>query len=205
MAVKTRKITAKSKKKSGSNTSSKGKKIKLDPALVVLLKILGGCALLVYMFLSVYTEIAGVLGVVFKWLLAALFGDGLYYVPLISVYLFVIGVFFMKNRDGIGKLIAGGILMLFCAAGSHLMSDAYVDSLSMKNLGELVQNAQNSLNGGIFGTYLGEAFRALLGDIGATILVVLAILFCLFVMFNEIVSVAVTKLAAWCKTTFRQE
>ena len=81
--------------------------------MAVLLKILCSCALLVYMFLSVYTEIAGVLGVAFKWLLAALFGDGLYYVPLISVYLFVISVFFMKKRDGIGKLVAGSILMLF--------------------------------------------------------------------------------------------
>lgn len=203
MAVK--KPTKKSKKTEKTSLPKPGKKVKIDPALAVILKILCGCAVLIYMFLSVYTNVAGALGYGFKWLLAAFFGDGLYYIPLISVYLFVISVFFMKNRDGIGKLIAGSVLMLFCAAGSHLLSDAYVDSLALKNLGELVQNAQNSLNGGIFGTYLGEGLRALLGDIGANILVVLANIICLFVMFNEIIAWIVTKLTEWFKNTFLQK
>ena len=162
--------------------------MKIDPALALILKSLCGCAILVYMFLSVYTEVAGVLGVGFRWLLAALFGDGLYYVPFISVYLLVISILYLRNKEGLGKIVAACVLMLFVAAGSHLLSDAYVDSLTLKNLGELITNAQNSLNGGIFGTYLGEGIRALLGDIGANILVVLGNLFCLFVMFNDIIS-----------------
>ncbi|MBQ7950220.1 MAG: DUF87 domain-containing protein [Clostridia bacterium] len=192
-------------KKSVQLSKKRDFQMKMDPALALILKILGGCAVLIYMFLSVYTNVAGVLGVGFKWLLAALFGDGLYYVPFISVYILVISLLIMRNKDGMGKIIAAGALMLCVAAGSHLLSDAYVDSLSLKNLGELVKNAQNSLNGGIFGTYLGEGIRALLGDIGANIFIILANLFCLFVMFNEAIAFVVVKLAEWVKKTFCQE
>ena len=203
----TKKTTKRSSAAKKAPRSAKKQQIqmKIDPALALILKILCGCAILVYMFLSVYTEVAGVLGVGFRWLLAALFGDGLYYVPFISVYLLVISILYMRNKEGLGKIVAACVLMLFVAAGSHLLSDAYVDSLALKNLGELITNAQNSLNGGIFGTYLGEGIRALLGDIGANILVVLGNLFCLFVMFNEIISFIVLKLWGWLKKTFRQE
>ncbi len=200
-----KKTATKSAKRVSRIAPKKEKKVKIDPALALILKVLGGCALLIYMFLSIYTTVAGVLGFGLKWLLAALFGDGLYYIPFISVYMLVIGIFFMKNRDGLGKQIAAGCLMLFAAAGSHLLTDAYVDSLALKHLGELVRNAQNSLNGGIFGTYLGEAIRALLGTIGANIFIVLANLGCLFVMFNEPIAFVVMKIAQWCKTNFRRE
>ncbi|MBO5407836.1 MAG: hypothetical protein J6A61_00295 [Clostridia bacterium] len=186
-------------------TKQKQKSVKIDPMIALILKLLCGLAILVYMFLSVYGE-AGTFGRGFRWLLAAMFGSGIFYIPFLSVYLFIIGLFFMKQRDGIGKMVSGGLLMLFSATGSYLFHPApSVPDHFLKDLAIIVTDAQSGYNGGIFGTGLGMLFQTLLGETGAIILVTLAILFCLFIMFNELIAFLIVKGSDWLKNNVRQE
>ena len=57
-----KKTASKSAKRVTRIAPKKEKKFKMDPAVALILKILCGCALLIYMFLSVYTDVAGVIG-----------------------------------------------------------------------------------------------------------------------------------------------
>lgn len=183
------------------------KAVKIDPALALILKFLCGLAVLIFMFLSTYDG-AGEIGTLFKQLLAVLFGSGLYYIPFLSVYLFIIGIFFMKQRDGIGKMVSGGLMMVFSATGSYLFSaDSNTYNHYLKDFSHIIReaNAEPPLNGGIFGTGLGMLFQTLLGETLAGILVILAILFCLFIMFNEPIAFLIMKGSDWVKTNLHQE
>ena len=183
------------------------KTVKIDPALALILKFLCGLAVLIFMFLSTYDG-AGEIGTLFKQLLAVLFGSGLYYIPFLSVYLFIIGIFFMKQRDGIGKMVSGGLMMVFAATGSYLFSaDSNTYNHYLKDFSHIIReaNAEPPLNGGIFGTGLGMLFQTLLGETLAGILVILAILFCLFIMFNEPIAFLIMKGSDWVKTNLHQE
>ncbi len=205
MAIKKKKTSKSAKRVSRIAPNKKSKKIKLDPQVSFVMKLLCAIAILIYMFLSVYTTVAGGFGYVFKWLLCALFGEGAYYIPIITVYIVVLGCIHLKTGEGLGKMITAFVLMPVISMGIHVLCNLDVSGLALSNWGEIVTDAQNGLNGGLFGTYLGSLFRSVLGNIGAYIFVVLAMLFCLFVMFNEIVAVVFTKLFTWLGKKFRQE
>ncbi len=205
MAIKKKKTSRSAKRVSRIAPQKKDKKIKLDPQVSFVIKLLCGIALLIYMFLSVYTDLAGGLGSFFRWLLCALFGEGAFYIPLITVYAVVMSCIYMKTGDGLGKIITAIVLMPVVAMGLHVLCGCQVSSLSLGNWGNITAEAQLGLNGGLFGTYLGAMVRGLLGEWGAVIFVILAMLFCLFVMFNEIVAAGFSKLFTWLGKKLRQE
>ena len=91
-----------------------------------MIKLLCAIAILIYMFLSVYTTVAGGVGFVFKWLLCALFGEGAYYIPLITVYIVVLGCIHLKTGDGLGKIITAFVLMPIISMG---MSESFEEAI----------------------------------------------------------------------------
>ena len=205
MAIKKKKTTKSAKRVSRIAPQKKSKAVKLDPGVSFVIKLLCAVAVLVYMFLSVYTDLAGICGSFFKWLLLALFGEGAYYVPLITLYVVIMGCIHIKTGEGFGKMITALVLMPVVSMTVHVLCNLQVSSLALGNWGNITAEAQIGLNGGLAGTYLGTLVRSLLGEWGAYIFVVLATLFCLFIMFNEIVGVAFSKLFAWMSKQFRQE
>ncbi len=205
MALKKKKTSKSAKRVSRIAPQKKDKKIKLEPQVSFVIKLLCGVALLIYMFLSVYTDLAGGLGAFFRWLLCALFGEGAFYIPLITLYIVVMSCIHIKTGDGLGKIITALVLMPVVSTTIHVLCGLQVSSLSLGNWGTITAEAQLGLNGGLFGTYLAALFRSLLGEWGAIILVILAMLFCLFVMFNEIVAVGFSKLFTWLGKKLRQE
>ena len=205
MAIKKKKTARAAKRVSRIAPQKKDKKIKLDPQVSFVIKLLCGIALLIYMFLSVYTDLAGGLGYFFRWFLCALFGEGAFYIPLITLYVVVMSCIHIKTGEGLGKIITAMVLMPVVSMGIHVLCGCQVSSLSLGNWGAITADAQLGLNGGLFGTYLGALVRALLGEWGAIIFVILAMLFCLFVMFNEIVGAGFSKLFAWLGKKLRQE
>ncbi len=202
-----KKAVKKSAKRVTRITKQKQKSVKIDPMLALVLKVLCGVGILILMFLSVYTEdAAGAVGTCVKVILRVLFGSGTCYIPFLSVYLFIIGVFFMKQRDGIGKMVSAGCLMVFSATGSYLFHPAASEpNHFLRDFGTIIVDAKSQYNGGIFGTGFGMLFKTLLGQTGAVILVSLAILFCLFIMFNEPIAFLIMKSSEWFKNSFRQE
>ena len=111
MAIKKKKSSRSAKRVSRIAPQKKGKNIKLEPQVSFAIKLLCGVAVLVYMFLSVYTDLAGGLGSFLKWILLALFGEGAYYIPLITLYVVVMGCIHIKTGEGLGKIITALVFM----------------------------------------------------------------------------------------------
>ncbi len=204
MATKKRKTSKSAKRSSRVAVKKKSKGMRLDPRVSFMIKIIGGIALLLYMFLSVYSDAAGGLGYILKWLLCALFGAGVNYMPIITVYLVIMSLIHHKTGDCRGKIITAFVMMPVVAMSVHVIRNLSVASLSLDAWNVIVGEAQQGLNGGLFGSYLGTAVSSLLGG-ADVVFVVLVMLFCLFIMFNEIVGAAFGTIASWFQKTFRQK
>ena len=175
------------KKNTVSSRPKKKTGIKIDPVISLTIQLTGWAVLILFLFVSIYTNLSGIAGSAVKSFFMALFGDGTYYLPLISVYLYYAIIIHQKNKDNSAKIISAVVLMFFISAGVHMRINKHVDDLSLKYIGDLVKAAQLSENGGIIGTYIAEPLSLLVANIFANILISFAVIASLFIMFSELV------------------
>ena len=162
--------------------------IKIDPVILLTIQLVGWALVILFMFLSIYAKIGGVAGNAVTAFFKALFGDGVYYVPIISVYLYYAAIIHKKNKDNYAKIISSVALLFFISAGEHMKTGMPVDDLSLKNMGNLILGAQTSQNGGIIGTYIAEFLSHLVANIFANILIAFVNIAAIFIMFSELVA-----------------
>ncbi|MBE7019258.1 MAG: DNA translocase FtsK [Ruminococcaceae bacterium] len=204
MATKKRKKSTPARRKSRTASKKKSAQLKLDPRVSFFLKVVGGFALIVYLFFSVFSSSAGGLGSLVKWLLCAFVGDGVYYVPILLVYIMIMNLIYIKTGESRGKIITAFVMMPVIAMAGHVLHDCEVADLSLKAWGTIMQEAQLGNNGGLLGSYLGSIVTGLLGW-ADKVFVVLVLLGGLFVMFNEIIGTVFGKFTEWFRKTFLQK
>ncbi len=176
-------ITPKSTKRRASASN--------EPAMLVL-KFLIFAVIIIALFLSMY-DAAGKIGEWIKCVLTSLFGGGAFYVPFVSVFWFYLAILKVKGDGYRLKSIFSSVFLLSVCASGHLISGSYVESLSLKNLSFIMQEGRALLNGGVFGTYIGELFRMLTGDFLSVLLTVVITIVSVCFMFSNIAVFLINK------------
>ena len=164
--------------------------IKIDPVILLTIQLIGWAVVILFLFVSVYSGIGGVVGRAVNSFLKALFGDGTYYIPIISVYLYYAMIVHKRNKDNMAKILAAFCLMFFISAGVHMSIGNIGIDLSPKNIGNIIKGAalENPENGGIIGTYIAEFLSMLVAPLFTNILITFVNIAAIFVMFSEIVA-----------------
>ena len=162
-----------------------------EPAMLVLKVLIFG-VVIIALFLSMY-DAAGKIGEWIKCVLTSLFGGGAFYVPFLCVFWFYLAILKVKGDGYKLKSIFSSIFLLSVTASGHLISGSYVESLSLKNLSFIMQEGRALLNGGLFGTYIGELFRMLTGDFLSVFLSVVLVIVSVCFMFSNIAVFLINK------------
>lgn len=186
------------------NSQTKKTAKKADsPALFVLKTIIFG-VIDIFLVLSMY-DAAGTVGIGIKAVLTSLFGSGAYIVPLLVLYFMY--TYFLKFKGESAKLknISASVCMLFYSASIHITGGFHIEKLGFENLKSITEGGRKFLNGGIFGTYIAEAFRMLTGNIMANILIILITVLSVCFMFLNTVVLLINKIAELLKKSKKEK
>ncbi len=181
----------------------KTKKKTDSPALFVLKTVIFG-VIDIFLILSMY-DVAGTVGVGIKAILTSFFGSGAYIIPFLFIYYMY--TYFLKFKGDSTRLknISATVFMLFYSAAVHITGGFHVEKLGLENLKAIMEGGRSFLNGGVFGTYIAEAFRVLTGNIMANILVILITVLAVCFMFLNGVVFLIEKIAEVIKSAKKEK
>jgi len=175
-----------------------------NDSAIMILKFAIFAVVIIFLFFSMYNA-AGAIGVFIKSVLTSLFGGGAFYIPFVCVFWFYLGILKIKGDSYKLKSIFSIVFTLFVTASGHLISGSYIESLSLKNFGFIMEEGRALLNGGVFGTYLGELLRMLTGDFLSVFLSVVIVIVSVCFMFSDIVVLAINKCIDLFKTNKKEK
>ncbi|MDD6206907.1 MAG: DNA translocase FtsK [Clostridiales bacterium] len=130
-----------------------------------------------------YFNLCGMIGNVIKQVMLGLFGYLAYVLPVV-LFLGIAFILANQNNRNVQKKIPAGILLLFFADGLiHLIYQAVVQADVDAKIGSLYKAGAG---GGVIGGMLYRLFFVLLGEAGAAIVFVAAILICVIIITEKL-------------------
>lgn len=158
----------------------------------------------IFFILSMY-DAAGTVGTAIKAVLTSLFGSGAYIIPFLWLYYMYTYTLKFKGESSKLKTISATVCMFFYSASVHITGNCHVEKLGLENLTNIMSDGRNFLNGGIFGTYIAEAFRMLTGNIMTNILIILITVLSVCFMFLNFVVFIINKIAEIIKNSKKEK
>ncbi len=199
-----KKKSAKSSKISIAPKSTKRRASASGEPAIMVLKFAIFAVIIIFLFFSMYNA-AGAIGVGIKSVLTSFFGGGAFYIPFVCIFWFYLMILKVKGDSYKLKSIFSVVFTLGVTASGHLISGSYIESLSLKNLSFIMEEGRALLNGGVFGTYIGELLRMLTGDFLSVFLSVVIVVVSVCFMFSDIAILLINKCIDLCKRTKKEK
>ena len=174
-----REVSRKKKRKSSSKPGPKPKKVINYDIVAVIIIAIG-----IFVGISMFTEITGVLGGIIKKLLLGLFGGTAY---ILCFALIACSIHYIAKKE-LGKYrlkyILTSILVVFLSVFWHIVEQVTANEGIIEMIKSLWLNGTDGLGGGVIGGLIGIPMKGLLNFWGSVIVLVAVMLILIICIFN---------------------